>query len=132
MRLSRRYLPGEFAPSNRRGDGEVDTLLMFQPKRGIDMTRFKLSGSALIVAAVAAISVAGGTAGFAAELPSYEVNGFPISPVQAGLLGAADVREQSPASTTAASPHQLSVLTPHRKLTTATAPTRTEAGRVTR
>ena len=96
------------------------------------MTRFKFSGSALIVAAVAAISIAGGTAGFAAELPSYEARGFPISPVQAGLLGAADVREQSPASTTAASPHQLSVLTPHRKLTTATVSTRTEAGRTTR
>jgi hypothetical protein len=92
------------------------------------MTRFKFSGSASIVAAVAAISIAGGTAGFAAGLPSYEARGFPISPVRAGLLGAADVREQPPASTTAASPHQLSVLTPHRKLTTA----RTEAGRTIR
>ena len=85
--------------------------------------------TSLIVAAVAAISIVGGTASFAAELPSYETKGFPISPVQAGLLGAANVEEQSPASTTAASPHQLSVLTPHRKLTTATAPTRTEARR---
>jgi hypothetical protein len=103
-----------------------------QPKRRIEMTRSKLTGSALIVAAVAAISIAGGTAGFAAQLPSYAARGFPISQVQAGLLGAADVREQSPASTAAASPHRLSVLTPHRKLTTAAAPTRTEAGRATR
>jgi hypothetical protein len=101
-------------------------------KGGIDMTRFKLSGSALIVAAVAAISVAGGTAGFAAELPSYEVSGFPISPVQAGLLGTVKAKEQSPAATVAASPHQLSVLTPHRKRTAATAPSRTEAGRAIR
>jgi hypothetical protein len=96
------------------------------------MTRFKFSRSALMVAAVAAVSVVAGTAGFAAELPSYDVSGFPISPVQAGLLGTADVREQPPASTIAASPHQLSVLTPHRKLTTAAAPTRTEAGRAIR
>jgi hypothetical protein len=103
-----------------------------RPKGGIDMTRFTFSGYALIVAAVAAISMAGGTAGFAAELPSYEVNGFPISPVQAGLLGAAKVREQPPISTTAASPHQSSILTAHRKLTAATAPTRTETGRAIR
>ena len=87
------------------------------------MTGSKLSGSALIVAAVAVISIAGGTAGFAAELPSYEVKGFPISAVQAGLLGTAHVREQPPVSATAASPHQLSVLTPHPKLATAAAPT---------
>ena len=96
------------------------------------MTRFTFSGSALIVAAVAAISIAGGTAGFAAALPSYEAKGFPISPVQAGLLGAADIREQSPVLSTAVSPHQLSVLTPHRKLTVATAPTAREARRAVR
>ena len=96
------------------------------------MTRSKVTVSTLIVAAVAAISIAGATAGFAGQLPSYEARGFPISPVQAVLLGAADVREQPSASTIAASPHQLSVLTPHRKLTAATAPTLTEGGRATR
>jgi hypothetical protein len=111
MRMSRRYLPRRVRTFQPAGDGEVDTL--FNPKGGIDMTRFKLPGSALIVAAVAAISIAGDTAGFATERPSYEVKGFPISPVQAGLLGTANVREQSPVSTTAASPHQLRVLTPH-------------------
>jgi hypothetical protein len=94
------------------------------------MTRFKFSVSALIAATVAALSVAGGTAGLAAELPSYEVRGFPISPVQAALLGAADVRQQPPVSTTAASPHQVSVLTPRPKLTTAAAPA--DGGRATR
>ena len=84
----------------------------------------------LSIAAVTAISIAGGTAGFAAELPTYEVTGFPISPVQVGVLGAANVREQPPVPTSTASPHQLSVLTPRTKLTTATvAPTRTETGR---
>ncbi len=80
--------------------------------------------------AAAAVLIAGGTAGFAAELPTYEVTGLPISPVQVQVLGAANVREQSPVSTSAASPHQLSVLTPRAKMTTATvAPTRTETGR---
>jgi hypothetical protein len=83
----------------------------------------------LSIAAVAAILVAGGTAGFGAELPTYEVTGLPISPMQVQVLGAANVREQSPAPTSA-SPHQLSVLTPRAKMTTATAAaTRTETGR---
>ena len=80
--------------------------------------------------AAAAVLIAGGTAGFAAELPTYEVTGFPISPVQVGVLGAANVREQPPVPTSTASPHQLSVLTSRAKMTTATvAPTRTETGR---
>jgi hypothetical protein len=92
-----------------------------------------MTRTSLFVAAAAAIFIAGSTAGFAAELPSYEARGFPISPVQAGLLGGADIREQSPVSTAAASPQQPSVLAPHRKLTTAKAtPGGTEAGRVVR
>ena len=63
----------------------------------------------LSIAAVAALLMAGGTAGFAAELPTYEVTGFPMSAVQAQVLGAADVRERLPAMTV--SPHQPSVLT---------------------
>jgi hypothetical protein len=66
----------------------------------------------LSIAAAALISIAGATAGFAAELPSYEAKGLPISAVQVGVLGAADVREQSPALTSTATAHQLSVLTP--------------------
>jgi hypothetical protein len=86
--------------------------------------------TSLSIAAAAAVLIAGGTAGFAAELPTYEVTGLPISPVQVQVLGAANVREQSPVPTSAASPHQLSVLTPRAKMTTATvAPTRTETGR---
>ena len=84
----------------------------------------------LSIAAVTAISIAGGTAGFAAELPTYETTGLPISAVQVRVLGAANVQKQSPVPTSMASPHQLSVLTPRTKLTTATvAPTRTETGR---
>jgi hypothetical protein len=74
----------------------------------------------LAIAAAAVISMAGGTAGFATELPAYQAAGLPISAVQAQLLGAADAREASPMQTSAASPHQLSVLTPRTKISTAT------------
>ena len=84
----------------------------------------------LSIAAAALISIAGGTAGFAAELPTYETTGLPISAVQVQVLGAAHVREQSPAPTSTASPHQLRVLTPRMKITTATA--RTETARSVR
>jgi len=84
----------------------------------------------LSIAAAALISMAGGTAGFAAELPTYQSAGLPISAVQSGVLGAANVQEQSPVQTSAASPHQLKVLTPRTKMTTATAaPTRMETAR---
>ncbi len=71
----------------------------------------------LSIAAV--LSIAGATAAFAAELPSYETTGFPVSPVQVGVLGAANVREQSPVATSTVTPLQLSVLTPRSKITTA-------------
>ena len=77
----------------------------------------------LSIAAAAVISMAGGTAGFAAELPTYEAAGLPISAVQIQVLGAANVREQAPAPTSAA----LRVLTPRTQLTTAS--TRTETAR---
>lgn len=75
----------------------------------------------LSIAAAAMISIAGATAGFAAELPTFEAKGLPISAAQVGVLGAADVREQSPVSTATASPHQLSVLTPRTTRTAETA-----------
>jgi hypothetical protein len=84
----------------------------------------------LSIAAAAVISMAGGAAGFASELPAYQAAGLPISAVQAQLLGAADVGEASPAPASAASPHQLSVLTPRTRITTATvAPARNETAR---
>jgi hypothetical protein len=78
----------------------------------------------------AAISIGASTAAFAAELPTYEVNGFPISPVQLQLLGATNVREQSAGSTVMTSPRRQRAGTPLPKLNTATAaPTTTGAGR---
>ena len=77
------------------------------------------------LAIAAAISVAGGTAAFAGELPSYQVTGFPISPVQLRLLGPANVQERSPTPTVAATRHQVDVLTGQPGVTTGTiAPTR--------
>jgi hypothetical protein len=60
--------------------------------------------------AAAVISISGATAGFAAELPTYEAKGFPISPVQVSVLGAANVREQSPVATSPASAQRPGVL----------------------
>ena len=73
----------------------------------------------LSIAAVSVILMAGGSAGVAAELPGYEAAGLPISPVQLGVLGAANVREQSPTQTSTITPVQLSVLTPRAKPTAA-------------
>jgi len=97
------------------------------------MTRFNLLATAAILSAAIATPVSAQQAlassvnapvkhhvHASSALPIYEANGLPISPVQAGLLGAANVREQSPTAATA-SPHQLQVLTPRPKLKTATA-----------
>ena len=82
--------------------------------------------------AAAASSIAGATVGFAAELPSYETKGLPISAVQVRVLGAADVREQSPALTSTATAHQLSVLTPRKTRTAETAAPAPTTGRAIR
>ncbi len=87
----------------------------------------------LSVAAAAVISMTGGTEGFAAELPTYETTGIPISAVQLRVLGAANVQQQAPVQTSTVTPLQRSVLTPRTKMTTATAaPVRTETGRTIR
>ena len=75
--------------------------------------------------AAAVIALAGGSAAFASELPTYERTGFPISPVQMQVLGPAHVAERSPATTVAASPHQVHVLRARRLTTGMTAPART-------
>ena len=82
--------------------------------------------------AAAALSIAGATASFAAELPRYETKGLPISAVQVRVLGAADVREQSPALTSTVTAHQLSVLTPRKTRTAETAAPAPTTGRAIR
>ena len=70
-----------------------------------------------ITAAMLALSAAGGAV--AAELPSYEKAGLPVSAVQVQVLGSENVQEASPAVGTSATPVQLSVLTPRAKIKTA-------------
>jgi len=58
----------------------------------------------------------------AAELPAFELMGFPITRHQVALLGAAQTRERSPTPTLTladmpASPHQVAVLMPHPRPT---------------
>lgn len=64
------------------------------------------------------LTLAGTTATFAAELPAYEANGMPASPVQVRVLGATHVEQQVTAPATSMTALQASVLTP-RKQTTA-------------
>jgi hypothetical protein len=84
------------------------------------------------IAAAALISIAGATAGVAAELPTYETKGLPISAMQVRVLGAADVREQPPVQTSTATAHQLSVLTPRTTRTAETAAPTPTTGRAIR
>jgi hypothetical protein len=82
--------------------------------------------------AAAALSITGATAGIAAELPTYEAKGLPISAVQVRVLGAAGVQEQAPAQTTTATAHQLSVLTPRTTRTAETSAPTPTTGRAIR
>ena len=74
----------------------------------------------LSIAAAAALML-GGVGATAAELPTYEVMGFPITPHQLVALGPADAQQGLPASTLTeagmpASPHQIAVLTPRQRV----------------
>ena len=67
----------------------------------------------------AALAIACATVAFAAELPTYEAAGIPVSPMQMRVLGAAGVQQQAMVPASTVTVHQASVLTP-RKLKTAT------------
>jgi hypothetical protein len=71
----------------------------------------------LSIVAVAAL-MTGGVAATAAELPTYEVMGFPITPHQLVALGPARAQQGLPAFALAlaASPHQLAVLRPRQRV----------------
>jgi len=73
----------------------------------------------LSIAASATLVMSGIAAG-AAELPTYEVAGFPVTPHQSATIGAAGAQEQVPTAAPEiagmpASPHQIAVLTPRDK-----------------
>jgi hypothetical protein len=77
--------------------------------------------------AAAVISMAGVTACAAAELPTYETKGLPISAVQLRVTGAADIEQQAAVPASMLTPLQRMVLTPRSKVKAATAaPGRTE------
>jgi hypothetical protein len=70
--------------------------------------------------AVTAALMMGGVGATAAELPIYEVMGFPISPHRLVAPGPANAQEQAPAVTLTlagmpASPHQIAVLMPRQR-----------------
>jgi hypothetical protein len=74
----------------------------------------------LSIAAAAALMM-GGVGATAAELPTYEVMGFPITPHQLVALGPASAHEWASASTLTlagmpASAHQIAVLTPRQRV----------------
>ena len=72
----------------------------------------------LSIAAAATLALTATTGAVAAELPSYEKAGLPVSAVQLQVLGAENVEQAVPAATSA-TPVQLSVLTPRGKIKTA-------------
>jgi hypothetical protein len=83
-----------------------------------------MSKSNLIAAVAAATFVC--TSAQAAELPGYEFKGFPVTRHQLAVIGAANVREQSPVpklmlAGMPASPSQVAILGPHRGTTSTAA-----------
>jgi hypothetical protein len=70
----------------------------------------------VLFAAVAVALLEGVDVAAAAELPTYESRGLPITALQASVVGSAHVQEVSPVPTLTlggmpASPHQIAVLT---------------------
>ena len=72
----------------------------------------------LSIAAAAMLALTAAASVVAAELPSYEKAGLPVSAVQLQVLGAENVQEAAPVATSA-TPVQLSVLAPRGKIKTA-------------
>ena len=111
----------EPASSGRRSDAH------FSIQRELIMKKMLVS----LVAATAVIP--SGVGAWTAELPIYELMGFPISPHQFSALGSAHVEERSPAppltlSGVPASQLQISVLTPLREMIGTTVARLTKAG----
>ena len=69
--------------------------------------------------AASAVLMMGTITANAAELPTYEVAGFPASPAQIAILGAAGAQERAPeVAGMSASPAQIAVLKRHDQKTT--------------
>jgi hypothetical protein len=83
------------------------------------------------ITAITAVVFGAGAA--AAELPTFELMGFPITTHQVALIGSAHLQEQSPNATIMfggmpASPHQITVLTPRPRATGTAAATQIKTG----
>ncbi|CAL79241.1 conserved hypothetical protein; putative signal peptide [Bradyrhizobium sp. ORS 278] len=77
----------------------------------------------IIPASLVALALLGGAA-VAGELPSYEVGALPATPHQLSVVGASGAQQTVAINTdSAVSPHQLAVLTQHRRSTALVAPT---------
>jgi hypothetical protein len=88
----------------------------------------------VLFAAVAVTILKGAAAATAAELPTYELTGLPITAHQMSVVGMANVQETSPVPTLTlggmpASPLQIAVLTPRKQLIGELAQTPTTVGR---
>ena len=69
--------------------------------------------------AASAVLIMGTITANAADLPTYEVAGFPASPAQIAVLGAAGAQERAPElAGMSASPVQIAVLKRHDQKTT--------------
>ncbi|WP_108519201.1 hypothetical protein [Bradyrhizobium algeriense] len=79
-----------------------------------------------LAVAAALLAMTAATASFAAELPTHQKAGLPVSAVQLQVLGAESVEEAAPV-TTSATAVQLTVLTPRNRITTAQRQTETVA-----
>jgi predicted component of type VI protein secretion system len=84
----------------------------------------------LSIAAAAMLALTAASGAVAAELPSYEKAGLPVSAVQLQVLGAENVEQAAPVAASA-TPVQLSVLAPRGKIKTAQGSTAT-VGNATR
>jgi hypothetical protein len=76
----------------------------------------------LLPMTVLATLMLGGAIEAAAEPPTYELGGFPVTPHQFSVVGSANVQERSPTPSLMldgmpASPHQVTVLRPHPEKT---------------
>jgi hypothetical protein len=76
----------------------------------------------LLTMTVLATFVLGGAVTAAAEPPTYELGGFPITPHQSSVVGSPSVQERSPTPSlildgVPASPHQVAVLRLHPEKT---------------
>ena len=88
----------------------------------------------LLPIGLTAVLILGWVGETAAEPPTFDLVGFPITPHQASTVGSANFQERSPAPTLMfegmpASPHQISVLTPRSKEAAAANPIASSASR---